>query len=972
MSENNFEIKLQAVLEKIKSITNIKADIKAIESKLSKIKLQGTLLKTTTQKEVNSKLKSIKTNKIKIDADTTQVEKKIKKIGKQKTDTTITPKVDNTQVVSGLKQAQKETKTLWERFTSGISGINLIQMGVQKVVQAIHEAIAGIKELDKIKTNIQMVSGTSDSDVNAMMSSYNVMAKELSSTTKDVASAANEFLRMGESIETTNELIRSSQVLSKVGMIESTEAASYLISSLKGYQVAAEDSMDIVSKLTSVDLEAAVSAGGLAEALSKCANIASNSGVTMDRLIGYTATVGETTQKSMSEVGNSFQALLSRMNNIKIGRFIDDETGESLSDTEAVLNKLGIQLRDTENTYRSFDDVLDDVGSRWESFTKVEQNALSVAIAGTRQRENFEALMNNWGNALNYSETAANSAGSALERYGVYQDSIEAKTNELTAAMESLSTNMISEELYSGIIEATTGLVEFLDKTNLLKSTLAGIMVMGISKTFVSIATGFITAAKSTAQLSAAMKLFDNGKSVDNLRSIGAACKGLSEKQLKLVLSTKGLINEDRKLILEGMGVKEQERQQTLTTLGFAAAEDKATISTFSLKGALNALSVAYASNPIGFILTGITTAVSIATTVISKHNQKLEEMRDRVNKATDSAKSFSQAIKDIQKDTVDMEKSVDSIIDRYAKLSQGVNSFTNENKSLSTDEYEEFLDLNKQLARLFPSLTRNYDENSNAILGLSGSVDSVTESIKALVEQEKELAKGKIRENLEQYFNGTDEADGAWKALEGKKKALEEINSEQEKLTNAYNTLINSNKRINLGNFSESRIDYEKEKYLEYFEDNFGKDIAKAVEKAILFENTYDRYGDLDISDIYGDLVVDFSQLELTEKQKEQITSSYDTFYNELSAEQKTAMSELDLQNSEFSNNAMLWLEDLAFYKDSNKYVQLAMQNLVRSIDWSNYDAEQLDYDGVKRIIQDSVLTPFQVACDNPDTKKS
>lgn len=75
----------------------------------------------------------------------------------------------------------------------------------------------------------------------------------------------------------------------------------------------------------------------------------------MDRLIGYTATVGETTQKSMSEVGNSFQALFSRMNNIKIGRFIDDETGESLSDTEAVLNKLGIQLRDTEDSYRSFD-----------------------------------------------------------------------------------------------------------------------------------------------------------------------------------------------------------------------------------------------------------------------------------------------------------------------------------------------------------------------------------------------------------------------------------------------------------------------------------------------------------------------------------------------------------------------------------------------------------------------------------------
>ena len=200
MSDNSFNIKLQAVLDKIKSIANIKADIKAIESKLPKIKLQGTLNKTAVKKELDTKLKTVKP-KVKIDADTTQAEKKIEKIGKQKTDPTITPKVDNTQAVSSLKQAQKETKTLWERFTSGIAGINLIQIGVQKVVQAIHQAIAGIKELDAIKTNIQMVSNTSDSGVNAMMSSYNAMAKELSSTTKNVAEAANEFLRMGESIE---------------------------------------------------------------------------------------------------------------------------------------------------------------------------------------------------------------------------------------------------------------------------------------------------------------------------------------------------------------------------------------------------------------------------------------------------------------------------------------------------------------------------------------------------------------------------------------------------------------------------------------------------------------------------------------------------------------------------------------------------------------------------------------------------
>lgn len=682
MNDNNFMIRLQALLDKVKSIANIKSDIKSIESKLPKIKIQGMLDSAKTKKELNTRLKSIKT-KVIVDADVSRAEKNIKKIGNRKTTTVIRPTIDNSQAMSSLKATQKETKGLFDRFLNGVVGINLVRMSVQKVTQAIYQAISGVKELDKIKTNIQMVSGASNSGVDAMMNSYNAMAKDLSSTTKSVAEAANEFLRMGESVSSTNELIKSSQVLSKVGMIESSDAASYLISSLKGYKVAAEDSMDIVSKLTSVDLEAAVSAGGLAEALSKCSNIADNSGVSMDRLVGYTATVGEVTQKSMSEVGNSFQSIFSRMNNIKINRFIDDDTGESLSDTESVLDKLGIKLRDTEDTYRSFDDVLDDIGSRWESFTKVEKNAISVAIAGTRQRENFEALMNNWGNALKYSETAANSAGSALERYGVYQDSIEAKTNKLTAAIESLSTNTISEGMFSGIIEATTNIVEFIDKTNLLKGTLAGLVTLGISKVFVSMASGIVTAYKSTAQLTNVMALFNKGTSVSNLENIGKACIGLSDRQLKLVLSTKGLAYEQQKQILLSKGVAESEVEATLATLGFANAENAATASTFSLSGAFNTLKTAIVSNPIGIIVT----TVSIATMVFSTFNDSVEEATNKTKELADEA--------------LNEEENIESLIKQYNELDK---------TDRSTDNTETIKNLNNEINEALGNQADNID----------------------------------------------------------------------------------------------------------------------------------------------------------------------------------------------------------------------------------------------------------------------
>ena len=732
--KNNFELALEAVLNRIKSIANIRKDIKSIEQSLPKVKLQGTLDAQKTKKEL-SKLNTTPV-KIKIDADTKLAEGKIKKLTQGKSHVEITPGVDNTKLSSDLKVTEKETKSFFGKLSNNVAGLNIFNIAFQKISQSIREAFANVKESDRIKTDIQMAAGVSNTEVDNMMKSYNQLGKELSSTTKKVAESANEFIRMGESVSNTSELIKNAQILSQIGMIDSADAASYLISGMKGYQIAAQDSIKIVDKLTSVDMEAAVSAGGLAEALSRTSNIANASGTSMDRLIGYIATVGETTQKSMSEVGNSFQSIYSRMNNIKIGRFIDDETGESLSDTESVLNKLGIKLRDTSNTYRDFDDVLDDVGKNWNHFTQVEQNAISVAVAGTRQRENFMSLMTRYGDALKYSEVAANSAGTSMERYAQFQDSIEAKTNELTNSFEALSTNIISEDLYKGILEATTGIIEFTDKTNLLKGTLAGLATYGASKTFVSMATGIISAAKSTAQLTTAMAMFNNGRSTENLKDIGEACKGLTDKQLKLVLSTKGLTNSQRLWILNGKGVEESQQQQTLTTLGFSAAEDKATVSTFSFAGALNSLKAAFASNPVGIAFMAITTAVSIGTMAYSSYKQSLEETRQATSEA---AKAFDETA-----------SSINDYAEKYKKLHDELNK-TNTTEERQHEIKSELLSLQQELNEKYGDeygklnlVTDAYKDQTEAILAMNKAAaqNYLLENRKGIADATKEMEK--------------------------------------------------------------------------------------------------------------------------------------------------------------------------------------------------------------------------------------
>lgn len=52
------------------------------------------------------------------------------------------------------------------------------------------------------------------------------------------------------------------------------------------------------------------------------------------------------------------------------------------SNVETVLRGVGIQTRETNDEFRDFDDILDDIGSRYDSFSGVQQRAIAQAVAG--------------------------------------------------------------------------------------------------------------------------------------------------------------------------------------------------------------------------------------------------------------------------------------------------------------------------------------------------------------------------------------------------------------------------------------------------------------------------------------------------------------------------------------------------------------------------------------------------------------
>lgn len=179
----------------------------------------------------------------------------------------------------------------------------LTSMVYMKALQFIRELYSSVVELDKAMTDLQIASGKTRDEVRELTTSYAALGRELGATTTEVAKSADTWLRQGYSIEETNTLIANSMMLSKLGQIESEEAAKNLTSAMKGYKVSVEDSINIVDKFTAVDMEAAASAGDIATAMAETATGAGIAGVSMDRLIGYIATVKEVTQDGAESVG---------------------------------------------------------------------------------------------------------------------------------------------------------------------------------------------------------------------------------------------------------------------------------------------------------------------------------------------------------------------------------------------------------------------------------------------------------------------------------------------------------------------------------------------------------------------------------------------------------------------------------------------------------------------------------------------
>jgi len=195
------------------------------------------------------------------------------------------------------------------------------------------------------------------------------------------------------------------------------------------------------------------------QALQKMASTAENSGITMEKAASWLATISSVTRESAAVIGNSLKSVVSRYEQIKAKGF-NDEDATNLNEVTKALTAIGIQAVDSSGQLRPFAEVMDELGAKYKSLSKNEQAYITTTLFGSFQRNRGITLLNNYNQSLVNYETALNSAGTAQQKFNIYQESSQASLDKLKSSLDGVIQQSFQSNAFKGIIDSVTYLVQ--------------------------------------------------------------------------------------------------------------------------------------------------------------------------------------------------------------------------------------------------------------------------------------------------------------------------------------------------------------------------------------------------------------------------------------------------------------------------------------------------------------------------------
>lgn len=397
----------------------------------------------------------------------TLYQKKAEQIGSDKTIDSLTHSINKQQTALGKA---------FRQFTI----YNLVVRGLKT---AVREAVQTISELDKSLTEQAMVTGMTREQAYGLVKSYQDLALQVGATTKEIASVATEYMKQGKTVEDSLKLTEAAVAAAKVARVSVGDSVNYLTTALNGFRLSAEDAMAVSDKFAAVAAASATDYDELAIALSKVASQANLAGMSIDYTTALLTKGLETTREAPETMGTALKTIIARMR--ELGNYGETLEGDTdINNVESQLKYVGIELRNTNGELRSTEDVLDQLGKKWDTLNTNQQAALAKALAGTRQQSRLIAMMDDYERVTELQEIAQRSAGATSAQAATYLEGIEASLNKVSVAWEKIVTGLVNSEWIIGGLEKVGNLLDGVG--DFLSTTVGQVALVGVLGTAIT------------------------------------------------------------------------------------------------------------------------------------------------------------------------------------------------------------------------------------------------------------------------------------------------------------------------------------------------------------------------------------------------------------------------------------------------------------------------------------------------------
>ncbi len=575
-------------------------------------------------------------------------------------------------------------------------------------IGALKTSFNTVLELDTDMRDLKKVTDETNETYSRFEEQANKTAIALGSTTDSVIKATTAWSEAGESFKNAELLAQNSTIFENVGDLNSDEANRGLISTMKAFNVNAQNSIGIIDKLNATSNSYAVTTRSLNNSLMRGGSALAVNNNSLSESIAIITAGDEILQSGGEKMGNAAKSIAMNLAKMK-----NSATGikPKLQDLVSEVTKGKVSLVDVNGQMRSTYDILLDLGSVWKELTNNQKALLGQELAGKYQANAFYAIMQNYEKLKEVKETAENSAGSAAQEQETYINSLEAKISAIRENIKGLVMDSSNVELFKGLISGANAGVSALRKI---------ISTIGAFPSVIGITTS------AFAMLNKEARKFFVDNNVLGFNKIERGYSKISQSINRNIRNQKSLIVtlKSQRAAQDGVSISLGTYANKMIIaegkmIGFKIAAVSARLATLALESAL--------SFGLGAI---ITLAVEGLTKLAGKFITTKSQLRE-FNQ--DIANSFNSNIEDIKKS--------EGLVDKINNTKIQINNTSDTQKQ--NELKKQLLDYEKQLADVLPNAATEFDNEGNAIA-------TNTKLIQDNINQKKQAAKDEVGDFIE------------------------------------------------------------------------------------------------------------------------------------------------------------------------------------------------------------------------------